>query len=126
MMKTLKAICKEKDLYITKPDKGNCVVLMDKDQYIKKMEKLLESPKFSQIPTNKKNVFISKETQVNNKLLQLKNNRQLTDSQYKLLRSTGCQPSRLYGLPKLHKNVNDPPMRPILSMTDSFCENICD
>ncbi len=124
MMKALKELSKEKTIYISRPDKGNGVVILDRSTYVEKMNALLDSDKFKEVKGKNKNIFEAKEDQTNRKLLQLKKDGKLDDDVYEELRSRGCQPSRLYGLPKIHKDKEDPPLRPILSMTNSYCENI--
>ena len=126
MMKALRALSRDHSIYVSRLDKGNGVVIMDKADYNRKMEIILsDTSKFEEINTPKeKNIFIAKEDQVNRTLFQMKKKGHINEETYKQLRSTGCQPSRLYGLPKLHKSEVDPPLRPILSMMNSYCENI--
>ena len=125
LLKALKTVCRDETIYISKPDKGNGVVIMDKSQYISNMSKILQDQsKFKEVPSGQKNIYIAKESQVNSKLPQLKKNKQIEDKIYQQLRSTGCKPSRLYGLLEVHKSACDPPMRPILSMDNSYCDNI--
>ena len=121
LFKALKKLCQEKDLYISRLDKGNGVVLMNKSQYVSKMNTILNDPKKFKEVKSDGNVFIKKEDQLNRKLLQLKKKGEISEDVYKQVRSTGCQPSRLYGLPKVHKDNKDPPLRPILSMVNSYC-----
>ena len=43
---------------------------------------------------------------------------------YNKIHSTGAQPARLYGLPKIHKSKTDPKYRPILSMPNAYCTKL--
>ena len=68
-----------------------------------------------------KNAFIYAEDVFNRTLREMKQSRTISDELYDQFRSQGAQPARLYGLPKLHKNVDNPPYRPILSMPKAYC-----
>ena len=60
MLKVLKLLCRDKNVNISRPDKGNGVVGMDKSQYIAKMNNLLSNiTNFKEIETNN-NTFTKK------------------------------------------------------------------
>lgn len=122
-LKALKLFAKNKNLYVSKFDKGNGVVIDNRDTYVQKMMHILsDSSKFklySQSSRSDKDPFILAEERFNRSLLRLRNAGDITDSVYQKIRSVGSQPARLYGLPKVHKNRTDPPYRPILSMCNS-------
>ena len=95
---------------------------MDKSRNIEKMNEILnDTSKFKEINANEK-VFTEKEDQRNLKLLELRKE----EKSARKLRSTGCQPFNLYRLRKTRKFDKDLPLRPILSMMNSYCENIGD
>ena len=91
-MKALKNLSKDESIYISKPDKGNGVVILDKRFYVEKMNSLLNTSKFKEVKEGKSDVFNSKEDQVNRKLLQLKKSGLLSEGIYEQLRSCGSNP----------------------------------
>ncbi|CAF3407920.1 unnamed protein product [Rotaria sp. Silwood2] len=95
----LSKLSKDSSILITKPDKGRGVVVLDRNEYISKLETILsDSSKFkllNQDPT------ISRENSLTNLLLQIKNEEYLTQEEYKYIKPVGSIPARLYGLPKL-------------------------
>jgi hypothetical protein len=101
---------------ITKADKGHSVVILDRDEYLRKMESLIsDRTKFEPIdhdPT------IAEEDRLTRKLRCLKERRFITEQEYDLCFPSGSQPGTLYGLPKVHKV--GVPLRPILSATGTF------
>ena len=114
--KILKSLSKDKTIYITRPDKGRGVVIMNRTDYINKMNTIVNDPStFKQIhddPT------IKQEDKLNRKLRQLKQSGFITEEEYQYCRPTGSQPARIYGLPKVHKDGL--PLRPILSASGTF------
>ena len=108
------------NLLILRPDKGSGVIIMDRDQYVSKMETILsDDTKFKKDQrqfdeTNKKDKAII------SSLKKLRNEGVLSPSEYKRLYPRGSTIPRLYGIPKTHKR--DIPMRPILSMTNTSYE----
>ena len=118
-LQALKSFCSNNDILITKPDKRSGVVVVDKSDYIFKMEKILhDTTKFELIGSSYNFDNTAKvESNIQRQLLQLKKDGLLPPSVYKTIRPTGSQRPRLYGLPKTHKE--DLPLRPILSMIGS-------
>ena len=115
----LKSLRSNNDIFITKPDKGSGVVILNKKDYIQKMENiLLDKEKFEKlgdVETQDKTAKLEQKLQ--KRLLELVNSKVLTNEVYDRIRPTGSQRPQMYGLPKIHKpNVQ---LRPILSMVGS-------
>ena len=109
------------DLIIQKSDKGNSVVLIDRETYVRKVNEILgDSTKFKKIvhdPNKRLNFIISQERKVTDVLKVLLDKGSLDQTLYDKLRPTGSRLGALYGLCKVHKKSTDgsPPFRPILS-----------
>jgi len=89
------------NLIITRADKGNITVALDRDMYIQKVEELLcDEETYVLINRNPINKLISN---LKDLLKRWKNNGYITQSTHRsLLYSEGSLP-RAYGLPKVHK-----------------------
>ena len=116
-LKNLSANC---NLIIQKADKGNSVVLVEKDVYIRHIEKILDdATKFEKVEIKKGilNFSVNLERRINDYLKGLEKSGSLTTDQYKKIKAIGSRPGILYGLCKVHKAIIDvcPPLRPILS-----------
>ncbi|KAI4476739.1 hypothetical protein M0804_013356 [Polistes exclamans] len=89
------------NLIITRSDKGNNTVIMEKEEYIKEMNKLLEDRNTYSIlnkdPTNR---F---EKLANNLTIKLQNESIISEEMGKNLRSYNSVAPKLYGLRKTHK-----------------------
>ena len=115
----LKALAKNAQLVISKPDKGNGVVLLNKEDYITKMKVVLDDgTKFRA----KHNVDLYKSTlslEVRIRLIlnKMKNCHMITPINYEKAYPRGSRPCLLYGLPKVHKT--GAPLRPIMSASGS-------
>ena len=68
-------------------------------------------------PTSKNDNTSMIESRIQRRLLRLHKHGLLPTNLRELIRPTGSQPPRMYGLPKTHKK--DVPLRPILSITGS-------
>ena len=117
----LKKLRNNKNIIICKPDKGNGVVIMDKNVYLMRMLELLgDRSKFRKLdedPTHKR------EGQLQRFLRTLKGSRYLDNSTYSKIYPSGSQCGRMYGLPKLHKvysNAVIPPFRPVVSSIGTY------
>ena len=96
-----------KNIIIQKSDKGNSVVLMNRHDYINRMETLISDPaKFQKflVPENKDYNFMVKEKKlVDNILDALYEKDAITRDIKTILTPHGPSPARLYGLPKINK-----------------------
>ena len=121
----LKNLSSLKNIIIQKLDKGNSVVLMNRDDYINRMETLISDPaKFQKLPVpeNKDYNFTIKEKRlVDNILDTLYEKNAITRDIKTTLTPDGPSSARLYGLPKIHKALVDgiPNYRPIISQIGS-------
>ena len=110
----------ENNLAIQKADKGNAIVILDKDSYLKSIETLLkDSSKFKNIPVapDKDLNYINSEKRVTDLLKKLKNKNAISDETYNKLRPVGSKPGTLYGSAKVYKPLINglPPFRSIPS-----------
>ena len=107
------------DIYMTKPDKGSGVVILNKNDYNRKMGMILnDTTKFLNLgPVDSNDNTAKIESRIQRRLLRLKKDNLISQNVYDAIRPTGSQRPRMYGLPKTHKK--DVPLRPILSMTGS-------
>ena len=112
--KALLNLSKNKSIIITRPDKGNGIVIMNKHDYLSKMNDILkDKTKFKVVSGNIYKNTMKLENRVWTFLRKLKSNMAINSKQYDRLKPTGSTPGRLYGLPKVHKIGT--PCRPVLS-----------
>ena len=104
---------------IVKPDKGNGVVILDRNDYNKKMNDILQdSTKFQRLKDDPVKLTLQRENQLKKLLATLKKSESITPETYDKLYPTGSRIGILYGLPKIHKN--NVPLRPILSCINNY------
>ena len=105
---------------VTKADKGNAVVIMNKDDYNDKIFKLLsDKSKFECIDED---LTIKRENSLLYKLDGLKKDKVISQEVYDKIRPTGSRPGIIYGLPKVHKDGY--PLRPIISSSGTYNYNL--
>ncbi len=114
--KALLELASVKDLIIHKADKGNSVVLLDKNDYVRKMGSILDDPSkfrpFRMQQGKELNEILKCEKKVKSVLKSIFNKGILRQDVYNKLSPVGSKPGRLYGLSKVHKA--GAPLRPIL------------
>ena len=115
----LKGLSANKDLIIQKSDKGNSVVLLNRNDYIKRLNEMLsDSSRFNKInikPGKEINFLLQEEDRLTNFLKKIKTS--ISEHLYKVLYPRGSQPGIMYGLSKISKPLinNFLKLRPILS-----------
>ena len=121
------------DIIIMKADKGNVIVLVNKNDYIRKMESMLDdTSKFQPISFTKLNGdlrhLLDKEDEVKLFLKTLQEKDIISDQDFAKIVPVGSSPGILYGLCKVHKDVPSgdtcPPFRPILSAIGTVSYNL--
>ena len=114
---------KNKDIVILKPDKGNAVVILDRQLYVERMLELIsDRSKFVELdedPTRVREGSIQRHLRKLKKSGLFGHSKEDIAPKYRRVYPQGSRPARLYGLPKMHKfvtnNASDIPFRPILS-----------
>ena len=118
----LRRLRKNKSIIILQPDKGNGVVILDREIYKNSfLEIINDKSKFKSVD---KDPTITREVKLQRKL---RSNDKLDDETYKLIFPRGSQPARFYGLPKLRKprSPNEPPpFRLIVSSIKAYNYNL--
>jgi hypothetical protein len=112
----LRSLRKNKLIVISRPDKGRGVVIMNRSDYLQKMNVILNDR--SSFAMLDKDPTLENETKLINMLLLFKKEGFISEEEFKMARPTGSRPARLYGLPKIHKSDKpDYPLRPVMSAT---------
>ena len=114
--KAIKSLRLNNDFIIIKPDKESGVVILNKTDYLTKMNFILNDfSKFQNIgPVNDNDNIGKMEGKLRKWLLKLHKNGYFMESEYNEIRPTGSQRPRNYGVPNTHKP--DVFLRPILFM----------
>lgn len=118
-MKTIKELRQNHDVIITRPDKGNGVVIMNRTEYVEKMTSILsQTDKFQRIGDAETYDHTTlQERALQAFLLRATKNGHISREIYDEIRPVGSTRPRMYGVPKIHKDGN--PLRPILSMVNA-------
>ena len=111
---------KDDSIIITRPDKGNGVVIINKLDYLNKMKQLIsDETKFKNIARNPTK---SREDSLISHLRKLKRDKIIDDNTFQKILPCGSSHGVLYGLPKVHKQSC--PFRPIVSSMNTYNYNL--
>ena len=114
----LKQLSQRKDIIVCRPDKGRGTVLLNREEYVSKMNIILsDETKFSDIGSPEFSIIFRTEDKINRTLKQFKDENMIDEHTYQSLYSSGSSFGILYGLPKVHKE--GVPLRPILAAYNS-------
>ena len=112
--------CRNNSIIISRPDKGNGVVILSRADYVSKVNSILcDASKFNSLDIDALDICLKKESNLVRFLRDTLLKRKLiSDEVYRDLFSSGSTPGVLYGLPKVHKD--NCPTRPILSAIGTY------
>ena len=120
-LQALNSLLHNKDIIIQRADKGNTIVVIDKDAYKEKMKAIIsDRSKFEKLDIQEEkhlNFILNKEKRLREIIKPLYEKGCFTKSEFLKICPTGSKPGILYGQAKVHKPVEDncPSFRPILS-----------
>ena len=113
--KILKNLGNDSSITVSRPDKGRGVVILNRTDYVTKMNHILsDTTKFKKCSNQDSHkLAMQHEDKINRLLRKLKQQNIISTSTYNSLFTSGSGPGILYGLPKIHKTGT--PLRPILA-----------
>ena len=129
-LEALASLSKNKDIVIQKSDKGNSIVIVDKETYIKRMDNLLSDPRKFERVTLKNDAFlnfvVNQEKRMDTIFKNLVDSNSMSKEMRKSIKPVGTRPSTMYGICKVHKQEvgGCPPFRPILSALQTLPYNL--
>ena len=122
----LQNLRKNKNIVIQKSDKGKSVVVVDKADYLDKLENLLnDTRKFEKINLKYDGILnfaINQEKRIDSILKKLVASNSISEETRRFLKPVGTRPGIMHGLCKVHKDIIDncPPFRSILSAINTL------
>ena len=115
----LKSLKNNKEIIISKADKGNSIVILDRKDYISKMNNILQLKQFQ---STKHSTLTEKEKSMNKYISKLYKEEIINKETYWYIHSTSSNNATMYGQPKTHKP--NYPLRPIISSIGSYNHNL--
>ena len=114
----LRSLRKNKDIVITKPDKGNGAVILDRKLCNNTIEEIISNTskfeKFSEDPTLKRKASLQRF------LRKLKQKTFFNEIQYGKLYPSGSAPARIYGTAEIHKFTSSDSFSKLCPIVSSF------
>ncbi|XP_065651024.1 uncharacterized protein LOC136079229 [Hydra vulgaris] len=123
--KILKRLRNNENIVITRPDKGNGIIVFNKVDYINSLHNIISNKtKFKEL---KEDPTIKREISLQGYLRKLYKLKCFEKDIYTKIYPVGSQPARIYALPKMHKVNKDsflPTFRPIISTIGTYNYNL--
>ena len=100
----LKDLKSDETVLVTKADKGNSIVVMNRTDYQNQVTKMLEDTMvYNHITDKRRNPTTKTELELENVFKDLKRSENLTEKEYWQLKPFDSSPATFYGPPKVHK-----------------------
>uniref|UniRef100_A0A5S6Q4E3 Reverse transcriptase domain-containing protein n=1 Tax=Trichuris muris TaxID=70415 RepID=A0A5S6Q4E3_TRIMR len=121
--KVMKNLRDKKDLMVTKADKGNVVVLLNREEYITKINRLLDSEVYRPLTSDPTSGTRKVALLLLRCFAEETKDKTLSKIAQKLHFVSNSKCPELYGLPKIHKP--EIPLRPVICSTKSMTSDLC-
>lgn len=118
MKKGIKRLTERKDIIIRPADKGGAIVLQSKEQYLTKLNRQLQDETTYTRLLGNPTIKYKKQLEAIVNLGMKKNI--LNSKEIKYLVPEACRIPIIYTVPKIHKNKENPPGKPIVNSIDSL------
>ena len=113
--RTLQTLKNNPNVMILKPDKGNGVVILDRNIYLDSCFNILNDKSKFKLLDNDPTLL--REGRLKRFISQLKKKRSIDANTYCYIFPKGSQPAKFYGLPKLHKKGDNHKQAPLGSFS---------
>lgn len=120
--RALNDLQKKQNIVIKKSDKGGNVVLLNQRHYETEVKRLLSDKSTYKKLDNNSFSYLVRE--LNNRLTMAKDDGLLTQCEFDHLSVREFSVPTFYIIPKIHKNLNNPPGRPIVSACQGPLEKV--
>ena len=121
-LKALKDLANDQSIIIKPADKGNAIVIWDREDYILEADKQLSDKNVYESINSSPLKNVNKE--IKDVLLDIYNRNEIDKKTKDYLVVKNPQLGRFYMLPKIHKRTKDVPGRPVISNNGTATENI--
>ena len=119
---SINTLFRNDDIVIKPADKGSGIVILNRDDYIKEGERQLDDTTFYK--SMDYDLTPKHMRQVKEVVDQMLDNDEITYKTHQYLLANSDRTPEFYMLPKIHKSLENPPGRPIISGNDSPTEKI--
>ncbi|BHF79351.1 hypothetical protein SprV_0702247100 [Sparganum proliferum] len=111
-LKAIRELKNDEEIVIVPADKGRATVVLDKSEYVTKAQELLnDNQSYKVVDTDPMKTLVGK---INKSLNRMRNQKAISEKDWRQMKPQDAALARFYGLPKIHKpNV---PLRPIVAL----------
>ena len=125
--KAVRSLANDRNTVIKKADKGSCVVIWDRSDYIMEAEKQLNDKAVYKDVNFDKDLIPNLTSKSNRLFESLKQRQLITQKEFKYFRfefKKTCNLGKLYLLPKIHERLSNVPGRPVISNCGAPTEKV--
>ena len=124
----MRNLAEDRSIIIKPADKGSCVVVWDREDYLAEgYKQLWDTSTYVEVKKDNDQLLSQLTEKINKFFKRLYNNKLISEKELKYFsynfKNTSCL-GKMYLLPKTHKRLNDVPGRPVISNCDTPTEKL--